>query len=133
MFCSYEFILNSIGEKLWLLPKTVNQQDLPGDRGVGQCKMEGARTTSGSKMNTYFLSRYGPFTGSTNTTPPNWLESRTPTIFLVAGVRFVGYAGVKVTRLVTNIAVPDVVSVSAGTLGLLVLASGLLGFYPPGA
>ena len=44
-----------------------------------------------------------------------------------------GSAGVKVTRSVTNIAVPDVVSVSAGTLGLLVLASGLLGFYPPGA
>ena len=81
-------------------------------------------------MNTYFLSRYGLFMGSTNTAPPNWLESRTPTFFLVAGVWFVGYAGIKVTRLVTDIAVPDVVSVSVGTLGLLVLAFGLLGFYP---
>jgi len=97
---------------------------------VGQSNMEGACTASGSKMNTYFLSRYGPFRGSTNTTPPNCLEWRTSTIFLVAGVRFVGDAGIKVTRLVTDIAVPDVVTVSVGTLGLLVLASGLLGFYP---
>ena len=68
--------------------------------------------------------------GSTNTAPSNWLESRAPTIFLVAGIWFVGYTGIKVTRLVTDITVPDVVGVSVGSLGLLILAFGLLGFYP---
>ena len=64
------------------------------------------------------------------TVPWNWLESRTPTVFLVAGAVFVGYAGLKVTRLVTEIAVPDVVGVTVGHLGLLVVALGLLGLYP---
>jgi len=64
------------------------------------------------------------------TVPWNWLESRTPTVFLVAGAVFVGYAGLKVTRLVTEIAVPDVVSVTVGHLGLLGVALGLLGLYP---
>ena len=82
------------------------------------------------RENVYSLSCYALFTGSTNTAPPNWLESRAPTIFLVAGVWFVGYTGIKVTRLVTDITVPDVVGVSVGSLGLLILTFGLLGFYP---
>ena len=64
------------------------------------------------------------------TVPWNWLESRTPTVFFVAGAVFVGYAGLKVTRLVTEIAVPDVVNVTVGHLGLLGVALGLLGLYP---
>jgi hypothetical protein len=51
-------------------------------------------------------------------------------MFLVVGAWFVGYAGLKTIRLVTEIAVPDVVSVTVGHLGLLVLALGLLGLYP---
>lgn len=62
--------------------------------------------------------------------PWGWLESRTPTIFLVVGAWFVGYAGLKTIRLMTEIVVPDVVSVTAGHLGLLVVAVGLLGLYP---
>lgn len=59
-----------------------------------------------------------------------WLESRAPTIFLGVGAWFVGYAGLKTIRLLTEIAVPDVVSVTVGHLGLFVLALGLLGLYP---
>lgn len=68
--------------------------------------------------------------GVSDTVPWKWFESRTPSIFLVAGALFVGYTGIKVARLVTDITVPDVVSVAVGTFGLLVLALGLLGFYP---
>jgi hypothetical protein len=68
--------------------------------------------------------------GKSDTIPWKWLESRTPTIFLVVGAWFVGYAGLKVIRLMTEIAVPDVVSVTVGHLGLLALALGLLGLYP---
>lgn len=62
--------------------------------------------------------------------PCERLESWTARIFLVAGAWFTGYAGLKVTRLVTDVAVPDAVSVTIGHLGLLVLALGLLGLYP---
>ena len=65
-----------------------------------------------------------------DTVPWGWLESWTARIFLIAGAWFVGYAGLKVTRLLTEIVVPDVVSVTVGHLGLLVLALGLLGLYP---
>lgn len=65
-----------------------------------------------------------------NTVPLKRLESRTPHIFLVAGALFVWYTGLKMTRLVTEIPVPDIVSVISGHLGLLALALAFLGFYP---
>lgn len=58
------------------------------------------------------------------------LESRCRDVFRIAGIGFAGYAGLKVTRLATSITVPDVVSVTIGHLGLLVLVFGLLGLYP---
>lgn len=68
--------------------------------------------------------------GLSDMVPWDRLESRTPTIFFVAGVWFAGYAGLKTTRLMTDVVVPDVVSVTAGHLGLLAVAVGLLGLYP---
>lgn len=68
--------------------------------------------------------------GTTDTVQWEWLESRTPTVFLVAGAWFVGYAGLKAANIMTDIAVPDVVSVTVGHLGLLVPVLGLLGLYP---
>lgn len=68
--------------------------------------------------------------GSVDTSLWRWLESRSSTVFLVAGVWFVGYSGIKTTRLITDIAVPDVLSVAVGNLGLLVLVFCLLSVYP---
>jgi len=65
-----------------------------------------------------------------STVPLERLESRAPIIFFLAGAWFAGYAGLKTVRLMTEIVVPDVVSVTAGHLGLIAVAIGLLSIYP---
>lgn len=66
----------------------------------------------------------------TNTSPWKSLESWSPTVFLVAGILLIGYAGIKTVRAFAGVTVPDVMSVTAGHIGLLVPVIGLLGLYP---
>lgn len=62
--------------------------------------------------------------------PWDWLETRSPTVFVLAGAGFLGYAGLKTASLAAGVGVPDVISVILGHLSLLVPVVGLLGLYP---